>query len=50
MSGVRYQSGFGNEFATEAIPGALPTGQNSPQRVAHGLYAAGRDNIGLQSD
>src|SRR5579871_4551793 len=34
-----YQSGFGNEFATEALPGALPTGQNSPQRCAYGLYA-----------
>src|SRR3546814_19815635 len=34
-----YQSGFGNEFATEAVPGALPQGRNSPQRVAHGLYA-----------
>ena len=34
-----YQSGFGNEFATEALPGTLPVGQNSPQRVAHGLYA-----------
>ncbi|HET8554829.1 MAG TPA: homogentisate 1,2-dioxygenase, partial [Rhodanobacteraceae bacterium] len=34
-----YQTGFGNEFATEAIPGTLPAGRNSPQRVAHGLYA-----------
>ncbi|QWT18748.1 homogentisate 1,2-dioxygenase [Bacillus sp. NP157] len=34
-----YQTGFGNEFATEAVPGVLPTGQNSPQRVAKGLYA-----------
>jgi homogentisate 1,2-dioxygenase len=34
-----YQSGFNNEFATEALPGALPVGQNSPQRVAYGLYA-----------
>ncbi|MGH8032723.1 MAG: homogentisate 1,2-dioxygenase [Luteimonas sp.] len=34
-----YMSGFGNEFATEAVPGTLPDGQNSPQRVAHGLYA-----------
>lgn len=34
-----YQSGFGNEFATEAVPGTLPEGQNSPQKVAHGLYA-----------
>ncbi len=35
----RYQSGFGNEFATEALPGALPAGRNSPQKVAYGLYA-----------
>lgn len=34
-----YQSGFGNEFASEAIPGTLPVGRNSPQVVAHGLYA-----------
>jgi len=34
-----YQSGFGNEFATEAVPGTLPVGRNSPQVVAHGLYA-----------
>lgn len=34
-----YQSGFGNEFASEAIAGTLPIGRNSPQRVAHGLYA-----------
>ena len=34
-----YQSGFGNEFATEALPGALPEGQNSPQNVPYGLYA-----------
>ena len=32
-------SGFGNHFATEALPGSLPQGRNSPQRVAHGLYA-----------
>ena len=34
-----YMSGFGNEFATEAVPGALPQGQNSPQKPAFGLYA-----------
>ena len=34
-----YQSGFANELATEALPGALPIGQNSPQRCAYGLYA-----------
>jgi len=32
-------SGFGSHFATEAVPGALPEGRNSPQRPAHGLYA-----------
>lgn len=34
-----YQTGFGNEFATEAIEGALPVGQNSPQKAPFGLYA-----------
>ena len=38
-SSRNYQSGFGNEFATEAVAGSLPIGQNSPQQVAHGLYA-----------
>ena len=33
-----YQSGFGNEFASEALPGALPRDQNSPQQVPYGLY------------
>lgn len=36
---LRYQHGFGNQFVTEAVPGALPVGRNSPQKVAHGLYA-----------
>ncbi|MEM7095553.1 MAG: homogentisate 1,2-dioxygenase [Actinomycetota bacterium] len=36
---VEYLSGFGNEHATEAEPETLPVGQNSPQRVAHDLYA-----------
>jgi homogentisate 1,2-dioxygenase len=39
MRGNGYMSGFGNEFATEAVAGALPVGRNSPQKVAHGLYA-----------
>src|SRR3546814_20159053 len=34
-----YLSGFGNEFASEALPGALPLEQNSPQRCPYGLYA-----------
>ncbi|MEO8367585.1 MAG: homogentisate 1,2-dioxygenase [Candidatus Solibacter sp.] len=38
-SDLRYQSGFGNEFATEAVAGALPVGQNSPQQAPLGLYA-----------
>jgi homogentisate 1,2-dioxygenase len=34
-----YLTGFGNHFATEAVPGALPVGRNSPQKVPFGLYA-----------
>src|SRR5580658_5628382 len=34
-----YMSGFGNEFASEALAGALPRGRNSPQRCPYGLYA-----------
>jgi homogentisate 1,2-dioxygenase len=36
---LRYLSGFGNQFESEAVPGALPVGRNSPQKVARGLYA-----------
>ena len=39
MSETRYLTGFGNEFATEAVSGALPQGQNSPQQAPLGLYA-----------
>jgi len=39
IDSLAYLSGFGNENATEALPGALPVGQNSPQRPPHGLYA-----------
>ena len=35
---LKYFSGFGNEFATEAHAGALPIGQNSPQKPPLGLY------------
>ncbi len=35
---TQYQSGFGNEFATEAVAGALPSGQNAPQQHPLGLY------------
>ncbi len=36
---LEYLSGFGNHFATEALPGALPEGRNSPQHCPYGLYA-----------
>ncbi len=36
---LRYQSGFGNTFASESRKDALPVGQNSPQRTPRGLYA-----------
>ena len=39
MNQFRYHSGFGNQFESEAVPGALPVGRNSPQRAPLGLYA-----------
>jgi len=36
---TKYLQGFGNHFASEALPGALPEGRNSPQRCPYGLYA-----------
>jgi homogentisate 1,2-dioxygenase len=36
---AKYLSGFGNHFSSEAIVGALPVNQNSPQKAPHGLYA-----------
>lgn len=38
VAALKYQTGFGNEFATEAEQGALPHGQNSPQKAPLGLY------------
>ncbi|KAH8705057.1 putative homogentisate 1,2-dioxygenase [Talaromyces proteolyticus] len=34
-----YQNGFDSYFGSEAVPGALPIAQNSPQKPPHGLYA-----------
>lgn len=39
MTSLQYQSGFCNDWETEALPGALPQGRNSPQRCPYGLYA-----------
>jgi len=36
---LRYLTGFGAHFESEAVDGALPKGRNSPQRPPHGLYA-----------
>ncbi|WP_346777541.1 homogentisate 1,2-dioxygenase [Rhodococcus sp. HNM0563] len=36
---LEYLNGFGNEHHSEAVAGALPWGQNSPQRAPYGLYA-----------
>ncbi|XP_781103.4 homogentisate 1,2-dioxygenase isoform X1 [Strongylocentrotus purpuratus] len=38
---IQYMSGFGNEFATEdpRCPGALPEGQNNPQKCPYDMYA-----------
>ena len=38
MKEISYQVGFGNDFSTEALKGALPIGRNSPQKPAYGLY------------
>lgn len=34
-----YLRGFGNDFSSEALPGALPEGQNNPRECPYGLYA-----------
>ena len=39
VRGAGSLTGFGGHFETEAVPGALPVGRNSPQRPAFGLYA-----------
>jgi homogentisate 1,2-dioxygenase len=36
---LKYLSGFGSHFKTEAIEGALPIARNSPQKCVSGLYA-----------
>jgi homogentisate 1,2-dioxygenase len=36
---LEYMTGFGNEFETEALPGALPKGRFSPQKCSYKLYA-----------
>ena len=38
MPDLQYLSGFGNHHASEAVPGALPVGQNNPQKAPLGLY------------
>jgi homogentisate 1,2-dioxygenase len=45
--GLDYQTGFGNQHKSEAIPGTLPVGRNSPQRVAFGLYAEQMNGTGF---
>jgi len=39
MTELKYMTGFGNTFESEALPNALPRGRNSPQRCNYGLYA-----------
>ena len=38
MEELKYLTGFGSFFETEAKPGALPIGQNSPQKTPYNLY------------
>ena len=39
LTSMKYMTGFGNQHSSEAVPGALPIGRNSPQKAPHGLYA-----------
>ncbi|SDI44724.1 homogentisate 1,2-dioxygenase [Pseudomonas panipatensis] len=39
VESLAYQSGFNNQFSSEVLPGALPSGRNSPQQAPYGLYA-----------
>ncbi len=39
IDSLKYLNGFGNEHETEALDGALPKGQFSPQKLNYGLYA-----------
>jgi homogentisate 1,2-dioxygenase len=38
VDALRYMTGLGGHFESEAAEGALPKGRNSPQRPAFGLY------------
>ena len=38
LTALNYLHGFGNQHQSEALPGSLPQGRNSPQQGAHGLY------------
>ncbi|KIW04855.1 homogentisate 1,2-dioxygenase [Verruconis gallopava] len=44
-----YQCGFGNRFASEAIPSVLPRGQNCPQKVKYDLYSEQLNGSGFVS-
>ncbi|KAL0482148.1 homogentisate 1,2-dioxygenase [Acrasis kona] len=35
----KYLQGFGSTFSSESLEGALPVGQNCPQKCPYGLYA-----------
>ncbi|CAI6006840.1 unnamed protein product [Closterium sp. NIES-65] len=39
FAAARYMPGFGNQFESEALPGALPAGRNNPRVCPYGLYA-----------
>ena len=39
LKDLEYQVGFGNHFATECLPDALPKAMNNPQKCTYGLYA-----------
>jgi homogentisate 1,2-dioxygenase len=50
VTALRYQTGLGNTFQTEARPGALPETKNSPHPGSHGLYAEQINGTGFTAD
>ena len=44
-----YQCGFGNRFASEAIPDVLPRGQNCPKKVKYDLFSEQLNGSGFIS-
>ncbi|MEN0065093.1 MAG: homogentisate 1,2-dioxygenase [Myxococcota bacterium] len=47
---LRYQTGFGNHLASEAVPGTIPPRGNTPKEVPHGLIAEQINGTGFTAE